>query len=118
MVWAFFRGWRRKLGLLTLVMACVFMVGWVRSHADYAESVDLSLIQIVSSNGSLEIYDPKGFRTETLELADGRVELVEQNLPLFEIDYIVVVIPLTVLTSWLMLSNPGKPAIGSTEGAV
>src|SRR4051794_19488286 len=27
----FFKGWRRKLGCVTLVMACVFMAGWVRS---------------------------------------------------------------------------------------
>ena len=27
----FFQGWRRKVGLLTLLMACVFMAGWVRS---------------------------------------------------------------------------------------
>ena len=27
----FFRGWRRKIGVVTLVMACVFMGGWVRS---------------------------------------------------------------------------------------
>ena len=27
----FFRGWRRKIGIMTLVMACVFSVGWVRS---------------------------------------------------------------------------------------
>jgi len=28
---AFFRGWRRKFGVLTLLMACVFAAGWVRS---------------------------------------------------------------------------------------
>ena len=27
----FFRGWKRKLGVVSLVMACVFMAGWVRS---------------------------------------------------------------------------------------
>jgi hypothetical protein len=27
----FFRGWRRKIGVLTLLMACVFAAGWVRS---------------------------------------------------------------------------------------
>ena len=27
----FFKPWRRKIGLLTLLMACVFMAGWVRS---------------------------------------------------------------------------------------
>ena len=28
----FFKGWRRKVGALTLVMACVFAMGWVRSR--------------------------------------------------------------------------------------
>lgn len=27
----FFQGWRRKAGLLTLLVACLFMTGWVRS---------------------------------------------------------------------------------------
>jgi hypothetical protein len=27
----FFHGWRRKIGVVTLVMACVLTVGWVRS---------------------------------------------------------------------------------------
>ena len=27
----FFSGWKRKLGVLTLLMACVLMAGWVRS---------------------------------------------------------------------------------------
>ncbi len=27
----FFHGWKRKIGLVTLLMACLFMVGWVRS---------------------------------------------------------------------------------------
>jgi hypothetical protein len=29
---SFFRGWRRKLGVVTLVMALVLMGGWVRSR--------------------------------------------------------------------------------------
>jgi hypothetical protein len=29
----FFRGWRRKAGVLTLVLACVFMAGWIRSQS-------------------------------------------------------------------------------------
>jgi len=27
----FFRGWRRKIGVVTLMMACIFMGGWCRS---------------------------------------------------------------------------------------
>src|SRR5438105_3724804 len=29
----FFKGWRRKIGVLTLVMACVCMAAWVRSYS-------------------------------------------------------------------------------------
>ena len=28
----FFHGWRRKSGLLTLLIACVFMIGWIRTY--------------------------------------------------------------------------------------
>ena len=31
----FFRSWRRKVGVVTLAMACVFMVVWVRSELTY-----------------------------------------------------------------------------------
>jgi hypothetical protein len=27
-----FRGWRRKIGVVTLVMACLFVAGWVRNY--------------------------------------------------------------------------------------
>ena len=29
----FFHGWRRKIGVVTLLMACLFAAGWVRSYA-------------------------------------------------------------------------------------
>lgn len=29
----FFRGWRRKVGCVTLLISCVLMVGWMRSRA-------------------------------------------------------------------------------------
>ena len=44
----FFRGWRRKIGVVALVMACVFMAGWVRSH---------------SSDDSLSQNDKSGLNT-------------------------------------------------------
>ena len=36
----FFRGWRRKIGVVTLVMACLFLLGWVRSLTHF-EGVSL-----------------------------------------------------------------------------
>ena len=37
----YFKPWRRKLGLATLVLACVFAAGWIRCQA-YNDYVDLS----------------------------------------------------------------------------
>ena len=34
----FFKPWRRKIGVVTLVMACVLMAGWVRSEMIGADS--------------------------------------------------------------------------------
>jgi hypothetical protein len=30
----FFKGWRRKTGLVTLAMACVLTVAWMRNYAN------------------------------------------------------------------------------------
>ena len=43
----FFRGWRRKVGSTTLVMACVAMVGWMRS---------ISTVDIISVRGKSARY--------------------------------------------------------------
>jgi hypothetical protein len=65
----FFRGWRRKVGVVTLVMACVVGTGWVRSFTiqdtvdfphwshdriDYSIASDNNLIrwQIVKRGGT------------------------------------------------------------------
>jgi hypothetical protein len=38
-MWSYFRGWKRKIGAVTLVAACTFMIGWVRNLVvfDYIE---------------------------------------------------------------------------------
>jgi hypothetical protein len=42
----FFRGWRRKVGVVTLVMACLLMCGWVRSRGQ----VDLVIFSFPNLN--------------------------------------------------------------------
>lgn len=47
----FFKGWRCKAGCVTLVMACVFMAGWVRSmHIE--DYLWLSLAPVCSASSS------------------------------------------------------------------
>jgi len=39
----FFKGWRRKTGVVTLVMACVFMSAWVRSQT----TIDIGVLCLI-----------------------------------------------------------------------
>jgi len=53
----FFKGWKRKTGCVTLLMACVFMGGWVKSFdADYL--VGFMQHSLNSINGGLIFERP------------------------------------------------------------
>ncbi|WP_010582797.1 hypothetical protein [Schlesneria paludicola] len=53
-----FKSWRRKLGVVTLLMACLFEVGWVRSrytHDTIKIQTAQSLYIIDSHQGTLVV---------------------------------------------------------------
>ena len=68
----FFKSWRRKIGCVALMMAAVFMMGWVRSLSD----------------------------TDVFVAPIGKSRIV--------VPYWMAVIPLTLLSAWLLLSKPNK----------
>jgi len=76
----FFRGWRRKSGIVTLVLACVFFVGWMRCllHHRYWEDVIRGHREMLGINTPVETSTP---------------------------DYSVVSV-LTLLSAYLLLSKP------------
>ena len=121
----FFRGWRRKGGVLTLVMACMFAAGWVRSHTQ----IDLVFIPggmiAVSENGKfslsqkirLKSQSPTGgkvkatvesssflsrIRLWSLDVSSTKIIQTDYGL----IPYPSIVIPLTLLSAWLLFSAP------------
>ena len=146
----FFRGWRRKVGVVTLLMACVFMSGWVRSRAIsdnlrfiYANS----RIKIWSSSGYLEsthrsqpealfsswshrlefrrnyfpeIHRPLGIisandRWECCGFFAGATQIyfLDPMIPALLLNgvamrYWSIVIPLTLISPWLLLRKPRK----------
>ena len=76
----FFRGWRRKVGVVTLVMACVFMGGWIRSSAMFDG------IESVSLKSRYCIYSIKGRIRWSLTHSDqARVEKQETRFPSFQL---------------------------------
>ena len=131
----FFKGWRRKLGLVTLVMACVMSIGWVRSF--YVEDTILvhwgteSIFTILSEHGSASwcsservVRSAKGtpYITWTSRKAEEDISLLGLGLGFgtssgkYEMHYLSVVIPVTLLSAYLLLSKlrPAKKPPEST----
>ena len=157
----FFRGWRRKAGCVTLVVACVGMVGGVRGYAvedvwqpKYGMVVDGFQHAPVqhhfrSSRYGITWHKSKGlddtsfgwvagWSTNSLvEAAQVEVKIRgdiksrwswggfdfcysekdEARFLRLRIPYWSLVLPLTAISSWLLLSKPKKPAAIPAEEA-
>lgn len=143
----YFKPLRRKLGVLTLFMACVFAAGWIRSISCW-NVIDLSMLHrscewnssfgsiqwagwdaeecvtwpVVSfGSGQLVPLDPD--RAQVLEMLVA-ADCVIDNGGMNRIDWIIpywsIVVPLTLLSGWLLLSKPRqqRPPVPSASEKV
>ena len=144
----FFRGWKRKIGVVTLVMACVFMVGWLRSLSRF-EYIDITFgnvtYGVVSMHSGLDFFRTKELNPtivwdfisfDSVELfiktrdpengtpwspdfefewrwdwagfhiGEGRYKNPNRRDQDCMIPYWFIVIPLTAIAAWLILSKP------------
>lgn len=134
----YFRPLRRKLGLLTLVMACAFAAGWLRSHLESELFLFRDSFLLTSSNGwfafslklSVGTTDQNGHTTARyfgINVPHTRTLIHRWPLPKDltarfhlngypRIPYWSLVAPLTLLSAWLLLSEqkrqPPKPSAG------
>jgi hypothetical protein len=80
----FFQPWRRKIGVVTLILACVLMGGWLRSLRavnNIAFTIgDHSLIQMISRDEALAVRRIKS-RLAVKELSVDRVLLMGFQAP-------------------------------------
>ena len=132
----YFKPWRRKIGVVTLLMACVFAVGWVRNRSiDDSIYVDLPVFSAKFFSGSdkLEMIarypladaetkscfqwdsNPRlFFANEEVEkpVTPSRYDSFEffvslKNLVLsISLPYSIIVVPLALLSAWLLLRKP------------
>lgn len=139
----FFQGWKRNIGVATLMLACVFAAGWLRTFS-VGEAFDMGRYVVASLDGSIVVVGP---REDALSFPDwnsdeprlakdelkklnedvtgwrwcgvvcGRIDdSTEQGTSVWILPYTVIVLPLTLLTAFLLLSRPRKPAaVPSTE---
>lgn len=103
----FFKGWRRTLGTVTLVLACVLLVGWVHSQSIRDEF-------LITDYGCGSRYFLRSHRGEIQDIEYNSLLREEQTS--HRCSYALPTIPLTLLSAWLLLSRPRKPvAIPSDE---
>ncbi len=131
---SYFKPLRRKLGVLTLVVASVFAVGWVRTFY-YTDSFlwnDQEIRfntasdhgRLWVSRGPMRSSDKPAFRLRLGQKRTSRIEdptamittwrwdwggfhaLRQFDFVLILFPYWSIVIPLTLLSAWLLLSRP------------
>ena len=126
----YFKPWRRKFGVLTLVIACALMAGWVRSQS----ILDLVFIRnsliIVSGDSGITIanhvrlnfsapgilnagsvdYDPSSNKELFIDvMSTRRYRMTDLEFKSFAVPYWAIVVPLTLPSAWMLLSKPRSP---------
>jgi hypothetical protein len=93
----FFRGWRRKAGLVMLAMALVLFVAWMRS---FANQENVTVHRAPSWDYIVHSRDGRLYWMRD-QISYGRFEL-------WSIPYWSLVLPLTLLSAWLILGRRMK----------
>jgi hypothetical protein len=107
----FFCSWQRKVGCVTLFLACVLSSLWIRSYErDQFGAADFMIFG-ASDWSCWTLYSRSGF----LELARPE-ETAGANSFLLRIPHAILAIPLTIVSAWLVVSKNQKKVTSSSRG--
>jgi hypothetical protein len=147
MMSGFFNGWRRKLGVLTLIMACVFMGGWVRSefiqdtitispdsdsHIHFSSASGRLIILVMNDiDNVIPFWGSRQVTFDGWRIDGNNASLGKDNVPNFQFNlfnanadnfderlvlrYWSIVVPLTLISAYLLLSKPRSLAAPCTN---
>lgn len=107
----FLHGWRRKAGIVALAIACVFATGWVRSYvADDHVWLYIPYLQsaMLSQEGRIS-WEVEVSNRKTFDLSYGmtsRADSLRFVALKHEMPYLLIVIPPTLLSAYLILWKP------------
>jgi hypothetical protein len=127
----FFKPWRRKFGVVVLVMACVFAAGWIRSRrtvdcleieSPFSDCVVISgdeRLQIVEGRINDWVSNPIWVKLAMTSKRSSDHEGIRMNRKSFDASFVYLnrdpraiapywslVVPLTLLSACLLLSKP------------
>ena len=118
----FFQGWRRKAGLATLAMACLLTVAWMRSFV-IGDRLQVASHFLISAGGGVEWqFDRTGDLIDWTSAPvdpDGIFFLFRMGSQIrrtIYLSYWSLVLPLTLLSAWLLLIKP-RPAKSAKESS-
>lgn len=124
-MWKFLRPWRRKIGLLTLVVACMFTIFWIRSFI-VTDVIMIALPTfppypfVVSSSGRVGVWAMDGWDFEwnpILRYSDcfpitwAAASYIGFHFKVPTIPHWWIFIPLILISAELLLSEPRPPSV-------
>lgn len=106
----YFRGWKRKLGLVALVLACSFAAGWLRG-VFRGELIHLpNQLAIVNERHALSLVKPQKMPNwPSFIHSQYRVWNGFELAPILSVPYWSLVLPLTAVSAWFLLSRQPQP---------
>ena len=109
-----FHGWRRKMGCVTLVVACFLFGIWMRSQFITDSHLFLGSYFAQSQSGQFSILQMRIVPDTPLPLYDATIDISQ----IWSVNYLALVAPLTLLAAYLILWKPRKsPAKPVVDGA-
>lgn len=100
----FLNGWRKRLGLLTLLMALVFTAGWVRS---FNWTDEMKFHQSHHSD-YLVRSSPQGINFTIVGFLDDYGQVIIEECSFLFIPYLPVICLLILVSVYLLLTKPRK----------
>jgi hypothetical protein len=120
---AFFKGWRRKVGCVTLVMSLCLSGAWVRSLMRQ-DNLHTPFLTLHAHGGTLAWFDSQntGWQWHTKEInADnwtGFGGVWRWNKGVIAVPYWIFTFPLIVLSAYLILWKPRQAPKPAETGSV
>ena len=94
----FFRGWRRKVGCFTLVMVC-----WLMAQTLLLREYNAELWEAFERSKESIDHEYKPDGTIVWDYGNGAIHVLRR---FSFVPYLAIVIPLTLLSAYLILSKP------------
>lgn len=113
----FFRGWRRKVGCVALVMACLVAIAWIRSMAvadhiyvrfDRQHEIRSRQQTFLWVSWRAYIGNVKPTSWVTVDASQPQIENEMLDAELWELPYSALFVPLTLLSAVLLLWRQRK----------